>query len=243
MIDFNKYQNNLLRRGYLKKTVLITLLTLITSITFADSATDKQIKNAYEKIMNVINTENFSYSKQAEVRFSFLLMYWGKNKIALDLFCTKLKNNLIKTGQIKSYSKGDDGSLQIGKERHYVKNDTTIYDKTTGLVWQNNNIKPKEFSWWDATKFCENLSLNNHSDWRLPTIKELSTLMDYGKYRSKNKLTISEIFNNISPECYWSSTSAKFSNTYAWSQYFNFHGKENYNKSKNCLFRCVRNAQ
>jgi hypothetical protein len=52
------------------------------------------------------------------------------------------------------------------------------YHASTGLCWQNppegNNLL-----WMDALSYCEELVLGGHSDWHLPTISELRSLIRY----------------------------------------------------------------
>ncbi len=37
-------------------------------------------------------------------------------------------------------------------------------------------------TWEEALAYCEGLTLGDHSDWRLPTIKELNSIVDYGRF-------------------------------------------------------------
>jgi hypothetical protein len=56
--------------------------------------------------------------------------------------------------------------------------DGTVTDKCTKIIWQQaTNSTDLQFS--DADSYCTNLSLAKYSDWRLPTIDELLTIVDY----------------------------------------------------------------
>ena len=35
-------------------------------------------------------------------------------------------------------------------------------------------------AWHDALAYCENLDLGGHDDWRLPNVKELQSIVNYG---------------------------------------------------------------
>ncbi|MBT5740204.1 DUF1566 domain-containing protein [Candidatus Woesearchaeota archaeon] len=54
--------------------------------------------------------------------------------------------------------------------------DGTVRDDETGNVWQKG-ISPEEMSRRDGIIYCEDLSLGGSSNWRLPTIGELRTLV------------------------------------------------------------------
>ena len=55
--------------------------------------------------------------------------------------------------------------------------DGTVSDQNTGLMWQKT--PGDKLTWADAQKAAESFSLAGHDDWRLPTIKELYSLMDF----------------------------------------------------------------
>ena len=58
--------------------------------------------------------------------------------------------------------------------------DGTVTDKCTNLVWQQAT-NPTFLLFADAQAYCATLTLDNKSDWRLPTIFELQTIVDYGR--------------------------------------------------------------
>jgi len=53
---------------------------------------------------------------------------------------------------------------------------STWLDPITNYMWQNSN--PTEMTWSDAKRYCDNLDLDGYSDWHLPTISELKTLIE-----------------------------------------------------------------
>lgn len=85
----------------------------------------------------------------------------------------------------------------------------TVVDLITGLEWQRNATDQiddiDEMDWEDAKRYCGVLTLNGHSDWRLPTIKELILLGDYTRQAPALNITA---FPNVdySNEHYWSAT-------------------------------------
>ena len=96
-----------------------------------------------------------------------------------------------KTGQTTSYRGGDDGAFEAGvawpNPRFTDQDDGTVLDNLTGLEWvkaphslpENSSIVVR---WSSGINFCNNLSYADHSDWRLPSVKELMSLVDYGRY-------------------------------------------------------------
>ncbi len=65
-----------------------------------------------------------------------------------------------------------------GLNSKYVDNeDGTISDFNTGLMWQKDSGEKMTYS--QAVAGAITFSLANYSDWRLPTIKELYSLMDF----------------------------------------------------------------
>ena len=74
---------------------------------------------------------------------------------------------------------GQDAQYQ-GLQPSYLDNgDGTISDLNTGLMWQKSPDFDTKRSWSAAATYANGLSLAGHNDWRLPTVKELYSLMDF----------------------------------------------------------------
>lgn len=108
---------------------------------------------------------------------------------------------------------GQDGFYQAGcpTEGRFVDNgDGTVMDNCTGLMWQQEKA-PGKYSWQEALVYCENLELAGSDDWRLPNVRELQSIVDYGRYDP----AIDAIFDSDS-SWFWSSTSALHPDSIAW---------------------------
>lgn len=86
------------------------------------------------------------------------------------------------------------GNTEYGKNRFVDNADRTITDNATGLIWQKEDSQ-KGVDWRGALKYCEELSLSGHSDWRLPDAKELQSIVDYTRSpQATNSAAIDKIF-------------------------------------------------
>ena len=78
-------------------------------------------------------------------------------------------------------SDGTTQTVPIGSiPRFTVQADTNcVVDNATGLMWARNaNLPGGKQSWAQAVAFCKNLNYGGHSDWRLPNLMELCSLID-----------------------------------------------------------------
>lgn len=82
--------------------------------------------------------------------------------------------------------------------------DGTITDSSTGLTWQKTGPSDTK-TWQQALEYCEGLTLGGHTDWRMPTLKELESLVDYSRHAPSINTAY---FPNTAASWYWSSTSA-----------------------------------
>ena len=144
---------------------------------------------------------------------------------------------------------GQDGAY-IQNPLNYTDNhDGTVTDNNTGLVWEKfDDWAP--YNWYQAsgtydailnpetTDACGSLNLGGATDWRLPSKKELFSIVDAAiPYPGP---TINPVFTNTVRSGYWSSTSSASSTSDAWV--VSFHGGSVYGYPKNVAqyVRCVR---
>ena len=117
----------------------------------------------------------------------------------------------------------------------------TWKDPKTGLEWQWE--LPGKMSWQEALDYANSLALNGKSDWRLPTVSELETLLD----RSVLYYELRPIMRKEVPFrdtlSYWSSTTFKEETNNAWIVMFDGAYVLSYYKSNRYHIRCVRGLQ
>ncbi|MFH2142193.1 MAG: DUF1566 domain-containing protein [Bacteroidota bacterium] len=117
-----------------------------------------------------------------------------------------------------------------------VLDNGVVIDKNTDLMWMHD--EPGEMSFIDALKYCKKLDLGGYSDWRLPSMKEIATLVDLscsdGNWFNK------EIFPGVKTKplgFYWSSST--FAATFGWGVNFQF-GYDGYYADKKHGKYCLR---
>jgi len=134
-----------------------------------------------------------------------------------------------KTGSTIDDATGEDGGLRKGvtwpNPRFTDNGDETVTDNLTGLMWIKNAQQISgRTTWSEAITACNDLNFATHTDWRLPNVRELQSLIHYGYYdpaipntEGNGKCTNSgDPFTNVQSGYYWSSTSVAHSNNLAW---------------------------
>ena len=89
-----------------------------------------------------------------------------------------------------------------------------IGDNLTGLVW---SASPSQtvLGWDEALTHCESLTIDEESDWRLPNVNELASLINAGEANSSTFLNAGG-FSGVTGVDFWTSTTAAFDNGSAW---------------------------
>jgi hypothetical protein len=118
------------------------------------------------------------------------------------------------------------------KSRFIDNGDGTILDTQTGLMWSSNFTE--NLTWKQAIDFASKLELGGLSDWRVPTVKEFMTLIEYAA------LDPASSFPGMPSESFWTSQLYKGDESVAW--FVDFYGGYVNNIFKTRLFavRCVR---
>ncbi len=104
--------------------------------------------------------------------------------------------------------------------------DGTVSDSQTKLMWQREQSVTEQYgiTWQAAISHCATLSLAGHADWRLPTLAELLTLLDFSQ---KLPNLEASAFPASPATTYWTAvTDPGLSYPNAW--YFSFAGSESY---------------
>ena len=123
----------------------------------------------------------------------------------------------------------------VEKNERFKKVGDCWLDKETNLLW--SSTLPKEMTWQKAIDACKNLDFNGHKDWRLPTVKELISLVDYEKYDPATEIP------NTESNFYWSSTTFADFTDGAWYVGFNYGNVYNRGKANAFYVRAVRGGQ
>lgn len=108
---------------------------------------------------------------------------------------------------------GQDGHHQPGcpMEGRFEENgDGTVTDNCTGLQWQMLTAQ-NIYDWQGALKYCDRLTLAGQNNWRLPNVRELQSIIDFGRYNP----AVDPVFQTSSGG-YWSSSSVSGSPGKAW---------------------------
>ena len=104
----------------------------------------------------------------------------------------------------------------IASDRFVDHGDSTVTDTKTGLMWAaKDNGEP--INWKDAYTYCQNYSGGGYTNWRMPTLAELSSLYD-SKDKNKHGYHVNKLIGISAQSCWASETrgskAARFNFTY-----------------------------
>jgi hypothetical protein len=119
----------------------------------------------------------------------------------------------------------------------YQIQDGTVHDGWTGLTWQRA-YSQKQLAWSDAMAFC---AANFGSDWRLPSVTELMTIVDEThESPSIDWAAFPCVPMDDSIDYFW--TSSVYAGDPTWAYYVTFiHGHEDIEPGTTAYYaRCVR---
>lgn len=131
----------------------------------------------------------------------------------------------------------NDGTQCNSSRFKCVMNNQAVLDRETGLVWERSPDTTKR-DWATACSHCYQREVANRKGWRLPTIEELSSLVDNDN--SNPALPTGHPFTNVQSSYYWSSTTGADSTSFAWYVHFNNGSVHFHVKSPSFYVWCVR---
>jgi hypothetical protein len=144
------------------------------------------------------------------------------------------------TGQATSYTAtfGEDGDYAGNPPSYKDNGDGTVTDMNTGIMWQQapDGLDRTHAA---AASFCASLSLGGHSDWRLPGVKELQSIVDFD---AASPAVDAAYFPGIGSYSYWASTTSAQNVADSWSVEF-LTGQADAYGGYSFKARCVRGAE
>jgi formylglycine-generating enzyme required for sulfatase activity len=117
----------------------------------------------------------------------------------------------------------------------YTTSGGTVYDTKTKLTWQQT-VPSGTYTWAGAKAYCAGLNLGG-SGWRLPTAKELQTIVDDSR---TNPAIDPTAFPSTPSDYFWSSSPLAGSSSNAWFVLFGYGSTDYYVVSFTYSVRCVR---
>ncbi len=139
-------------------------------------------------------------------------------------------------------------------ERYIDHGDGTVSDLSTGLMWQRCSAgqsgadcatgSASSYTWQQALQHPQALNaaggFAGYSDWRLPNLKELSSLIEQQCYIPAINLSV---FPATGSSLYWSASPYAFDSSFAWYVLFSSGSSGLNSRSNNYHVRLVRAGQ
>ena len=126
----------------------------------------------------------------------------------------------------------------------------TITDTKTGLTWIKNphtGLPEKfkgEMKWQEAIDACKDLNFSGHKDWRLPTVEELISIIDWEAGAKSGEPTINtKFFPDTKCSWYWTVTPCPWGTGGARIVNFGYGGVNDGSKGYSNYVRPVRSSQ
>jgi hypothetical protein len=163
---------------------------------------------------------------------------------------------------------GQDGEYNINPLSYTDNGDGTVTDNNTGLMWQKCSAGQTDdatcsgsataSNWYqaygtpDATynpephqDVCGSLTLGGHSDWRLPSKKEIMNIVDYGVPYPGPTIEQTYFPNTVAggTSLYWTSLTFVGDTSSAWYTTFDYGAVYHASKASSYYVRCVRGEQ
>lgn len=145
-------------------------------------------------------------------------------------------------------------ALQTDTPKEQFESVEEVYwvDRSTGLMWQkcavgftwvngtctsDPSANPDGVNWQQALQLASDYSEDGYTDWRLPNIKELNSIVDRSCW---SPAINSEVFAGTPAAMFWTSSPNEFRADAAWVISFDEGEVRNLQKDSNAQVRLVR---
>jgi hypothetical protein len=129
-----------------------------------------------------------------------------------------------------------------------------VLDRETGIVWERTPLRPDDRlippetgmrNWFEAHVHCFNRNVGGRKGWRLPSVQELSSLIDpLNEDSNARSLPPGHPFFGIEDFYYWSATTKAAPSTVAWAVSFADRVPVHFgDKAAELFVWCVRGGQ
>ena len=181
--------------------------------------------------------DNFLYSEGFLFAWDY---YWSSSSNVLsEAWAVNLANGYVSSGTNTTETylrcvRGLEREIHTFSSKETLSGDTVVTDDVTGLQWTKGHVSGA--TWKEALKYCQDLTYAGYSDWRLPNINELKSIV------TRDQVEPSSNFPDMISDWVWSSSSLVNSNEKAWGLNFS-KGSVNYGlKTSSSNAMCIANG-
>lgn len=114
-----------------------------------------------------------------------------------------------------------------------------VVDDATGLMWAADDVTADGVTFAEAEKAIAKMNLLGHTDWRLPTIQELLTCVDYTRHEPAANTDL----HRVKSSWYWTSTPAAWSASARWFVGFSYGYSDGLDIDYRARVRAVRSVR
>ncbi len=146
----------------------------------------------------------------------------------------RVKAKQLATGELEREASGSESPPERSQDAPDI-----VIDNQTGLMWTLEDNGDEDIDWNGANEYARNLELAGHSDWRLPTIRELEALYDSD---SQEEIKIRKPFRLTG---WWVWSSSRKGSDSVWSFHFYANRRSEFAPWISTLKRalCVRRSE
>ena len=216
--------------GLMWQTVDGGEMTVENAAIYCDTLTlgghsDWRLPNVHEAY-SILNHQNNNPAMDVLVFPKTGAEYWWTSEKQVNdaskVWCTNagggagnhLKSETISAGGTKKFHVRAvrDITTPVAVEHFTIASPTTVIDNLTGLMWRSQFL-PDTLTWESALTYADTSTTAGFTDWRLPNIKEIQSIMDVS--RINPCLNTSYFTANPAMKC-WASTTLPNKTVSAW---------------------------